>query len=171
VALAAVLYVLLRPAGRALALTATFARLAMTVVQAVNLFPALAALHLLGGASYLSALGTGQLQALALLMFDVRALGVHVWEIFFGLHCLVVGVLVFRSGYFPRVMGALMMLAGLGYSLNGLGNVVVPGYAPVLAAIVAVTALVGEVPFVFWLLIKGVDTPRWQERASAALAA
>src|SRR4051794_39438282 len=49
VALTALLYVLLRPAGRALALTATFARLAMTVLQGVNLLPHLAALQLLSG--------------------------------------------------------------------------------------------------------------------------
>jgi hypothetical protein len=168
VALSAVLYVLLHPAGRALALTATFARLAMAVVQAVNLFPQLAALQLLGGARYLSAFDAGQTQALALGALDLHALGVHVWELFFALHCLVVGVLVFRSGYFPRALGVLMWIAGLGYALNGLGNLVAPGGAQVFAAIVGVGAVVGEIPFILWLLLKGVDAKRWQERASKA---
>lgn len=168
IALTAVLYVLLRPAGRALALTAVFARLAMTVLQGANLVPNLAALHLVGGAPYLSAFTTAQLHASALLLLNVHGLGVHIWEIFFGLHCLAVGVLVYRSGYFPRVFGVLMGIASVGYSLNGLGNLIAPSHAPTFAAIVGLAAMVGEVPFVFWLLIKGLDERRWEARRGAA---
>lgn len=163
VVLTAMLYVLLRPAGRTLALAATFARLGMTVLQAVNLLPQLAALQLVGGAAYLAAFDVGQRHALALLSLHVHDVGVHVWEIFFGLHCLLLGVLIFRSGFFPRTFGVLMGIAAFGYALNGLGNLVAPGSAPVFAAIVGIAALVGEVPFVLWLLIKGVDASRWQD--------
>lgn len=163
VALTAVLYFLLRPAGRTLALAATFARLAMTVLQAVNLLPHLAALQLVGGAGYLAAIDAGQRHALALLALHVHDVGVHVWEILFGLHCLLLGVLVFRSGCFPRAFGVLLGLAAFGYALNGLGNLATPDHAPSFAAIVGVAALVGEVPFVLWLLIKGVDAARWQQ--------
>jgi len=163
VALTAVLYVLLKPAGKTLALTATFARLAMTIIQGVNLFPLLATLKLLGSADSLLAFEVGQVQSLALLMLDLHALGVHVWEIFFGFHCLLVGVLAFRSGYFPRALGVLMMIASLGYSLNGIGNMLVPSGAPYFATVVAVAALVGEIPFVLWLLFKGVDGQGWED--------
>lgn len=169
VALTAVLYVLLRPAGRALALSAAFARLAMAVLQGANLFPQLAALHLLGGSAYLSAFSGPQLQALALLLLDVHQLGVHVWEGFFGLHCLLVGVLVFRSGLFPRALGVLMGVASLGYLLNGPGNLLLPSGAPVFAVIVAVAAMVGEVPFALWLLIKGAAPRQAPEGSGGAL--
>jgi hypothetical protein len=96
---------------------------------------------------------------------DLHARGAHVWEIFFGFHCAIVGVLVFRSGYLPRTLGVLMEVASLGYLLNGLGNLVVPDAARVLTAIVGVASLVGEIPFLLWLLLKGVDAQRWQARA------
>lgn len=118
IALTAVLYLVLRPAGKALALTAALARLAMTVLQAANLVPLLAAITLVSGAAP-SALGVDQVHALALLSLRVHDLGVHVWEILFGLHCLLVGVLVFRSGFLPRAFGVLMGIASFGYALNG----------------------------------------------------
>ena len=157
VGLTAVLYVLLKPAGRTLALAATFARLAMVVLQGVNLLPLLAALQLLEGTAYRTAFGASELQALALLMLDLHALGAHVWGIFFGLHCALVGILVFRSGYFPRALGVLMALAGAGYLVDGLGNLAFPRGAPAFTALVGIGALVGEVPFVFWLIFKRVD--------------
>lgn len=157
VALTVVLYTLLRPAGRVLALTAMAARLAMTVLQGANLVPLLAALRLVTGGSPGPAFDLGQTQALALLCLDAHALGVHVWELFFALHCLSVGVLVFRSGYFPRALGVLMGLASVGYGLNGFGHLVAPAGAPLYAAVVAATSVVGEVPFIVWLLFKGVD--------------
>ncbi|MDP1825427.1 MAG: DUF4386 domain-containing protein [Archangium sp.] len=150
-ALTAVLYFLLRPVGETLALTATFARLGMTVLQAANLVPQLAAITLVSTAA-----------PTAMSWLRVHDLGVHVWEILFALHCLLVGVLVFRSRFLPRVFGVLMGLASLGYGLNGLGNLVAPGSAPVFAAIVGLTAVIGEVPLVLWLLIKGADEARWQ---------
>ena len=161
VVLTAVLYAVLRPAGRTLALVATFARLGMTVVQGVNLIPSLAALELMSGAPYLSGLDAGQAEALALFALQLHAQSVHVWEVFFGLHCFIVAALVFRSGYFPRVFGPLMALAALAYSANGVGNLLVPESAPMLASFVGIAAIAGELPFVFWLLIKGVDEKRW----------
>ena len=153
-ALTAVLYFLLKPAGRTLALTATLARLAMTALQAANLLPELAALEL--------AHGSPESAVLALRLHDLFAL---VWQIPFGSHCLLVAVLVFRSGFFPRALGVLMGIAGLGYTLNGLGCLLLPESAPTLAAIVGVAALVGEVPFVLWLVFKGADEARWRAAA------
>lgn len=156
VALTAVLYFLLKPAGRTLALTATFARLGMTVLQAGNLVPQLAAIALV--TTQPSAFDLHQVQDLALFALRVHDLGVHVWEILFGLHCQL-GVLVFRSGFLPRAFGVLLGLAAFGYSLNGPGNLVAPANAPLFATIVGLAAVVGEVPFVFWLLLKGATPP------------
>ena len=165
VALTAVLYENLRPAGRLLARTATFARLAMSIVQAVNLLLVLATFRLLQGDRGLSVFETAQVHSLAFVRRDVHGLGVHVWETFFGFHCFFVGVIVFRSGYFPRPLGVLMGIASAGYSIDGLGHLLVPRYAPAFDVIVAVAAVVGEVPFVLWLVFRGVDEKRWEARA------
>jgi hypothetical protein len=166
VALTAVLFTLFAPAGRTLARTAVFARLAMTVAQAVNLLPLLAALHILGAPRSLSALDLAQRQSLALFAIELHGLGVHVWEALFGLHCAALAVLIYRSGYFPKALGALMALAAFGYTLNGLGNLALPGGAAVYAAVVGIAAVVGEVPFVLWLVVKGAREERWRERAA-----
>ena len=158
-ALTAVLYFLLKPAGRGLALTATFARLGMTVLQAANLLPAVAALEL---AHTNGPFDAAQSQALALFSLRLHEHGVLVWQILFGFHCALIGVLVFRSGFFPRFMGVLLGIAAFGYTLNGFGDLLAPAHAATFAAIVGLTAVAGEVPFVFWLLIKGVDEPRWR---------
>lgn len=161
VALTAVLYALMRPVGRTLALTSTFARLGMTVLQAVNLLPHLVALKLAtsgGEATQVSAL------------LDAHGSMVHLWELFFALHCLTLGVLVFRCGFLPRALGPLVALAGLGYGANGLGHLVAPGAAAVLAGVVGLTAVVGEVPLVLWLVFKGVDEARWRTSAAALSA-
>jgi hypothetical protein len=144
VALTAVLFLLFEPVSRVLALTAAFARLVMTALQGANLL-----LHL--GALEAARRGDAT-QTLSLL--EVHGQGVHAWETVFALHCLVLAVLVFRSGSAPRVFGPLLALAGLGYLLNGLGALLVPSAAPLFAAIVGLTAVVGEVPFVFWLVFK-----------------
>lgn len=147
-ALTAVLFVVFDRVNRALALTATFARLAMTAMQGANLMLSIGALSV-------AARGDA-VQTLSLL--EVHGQGMHLWETVFALHCVVLGVLVFRSGFVPKVFGPLLGLAGAGYALNGLGSLLVPSMAPVFAGIVGLTAVVGEVPFVFWLLIKGVKS-------------
>ena len=80
----AILYVLLRPVNRTLALSAAFARLAMTVVMAVNVFNSFGVLLLLGDAEYLTVFEPGQLHALVLLFLNLHERGIYSWQVFFG---------------------------------------------------------------------------------------
>lgn len=166
IVLCVLLYVLLRPVSRTLSLVAAFARLAMTVVMGINLLPYFVALLLLSGAGYLTVFEPAQLDALALLFLDAHQYGVYVWEAFFGLHLAVLGYLIFRSGYFPRVLGVLMVFAALGYLTHSYGSWLYPNYADTLASVVGLTAIVGELPFFLWLAIKGVNVQQWHKRAS-----
>ncbi len=106
IVLAAILYVLLKPVSKALALAAAFARLAEAVVQAVNLFTALPGLLLLAGAGYLTVFEPAQLDALVLLFLDMNAFVVLVWGLLFGFHLLLLGYLVYKSGFWPRILGS-----------------------------------------------------------------
>jgi len=69
----------------------------------------------------------------------------------FGVHLLLLGFLAFRSGYVPRVLGALLALAGLGYLVDSLGAFLSSGYSTE----VAVFTGVGELVLMIWLLTKG----------------
>jgi hypothetical protein len=165
IVLCVLLYVLLRPVSRTLSLVAAFARLAMTIIQGINLLAYFAALLLLSGAAYLTVFGPAQLDALALLSLNAHQYGVYIWEAFFGLHLAVLGYLIFKSGYFPRILGVLMVFAALGYLTHSYGSWLYPNYAEPLASVVGITAIIGELPFFLWLAIKGVNVERYNERA------
>ena len=75
------------------------------------------------------------------------------------------GYLIFKSGYFPRILGILMVLGSLGYLLDSYGNIHLPNYEELFGVIVGVTAVIGELPFFLWLLIKGVNVQRYNERS------
>ena len=77
------------------------------------------------------------------------------WQVglvLFAAHLGLIGYLAFRSGYLPRFLGVLLVVAGLGYAVDGLGTVLVAGYS---ASVGSVT-FVGEVVLIVWLLVKGV---------------
>ena len=165
IVLTVLLYVLLRPVSRTLSLVAAFARLALAIIQGINLLPLFIALLLLSGAGYLTVFEPDQLDALVLLFLNAHGYGVFIWQLFFGFHLLMLGYLIFKSGYFPRILGILMVLGSLGYLLDSYGNILFPNYEEIFGVIVGVTAVIGELPFFLWLLIKGVNVERYNERA------
>lgn len=166
IVLTVLLYVLLRPVSRTLSLVAAFARLAMAVIQGINLLPYfVVALLLLSGAGYLTVFEPDQVDALALLFLNAHGYGAYIWQLFLGLHLFVLGYLVFKSGYFPRILGILVVVASLGYLIDGYGSILYPNYAEIFGVVVGVGAIVGELPFFLWLLIKGVNVQRYNERA------
>ena len=162
IVLAAILYVLLRPVSKPLSLATAFSRLAEAIVQAVNLLTGLPALLLLGGATYLTVFEPDQLNALMLLFIDMNAFGILVWGVLFGFHLLLLGYLVYKSGFWPRILGILLILASLGYLAQSFGHILVPQYDELLATVVVVLAVPGELAFTLWLLIKGINVERAQ---------
>jgi hypothetical protein len=165
IVLTVILYVLLRPVSRTLSLVAAFARLAMAVIQGINLLPYFTALLLLSGAGYLTVFEPDQLDALVLLFINAHQYGNYIWGVFFGLHLFVLGYLIFKSGYFPRILGVLVVFGSLGYLTDSFGNFLYPNYDEIFGWVVGVTAVIGELPFFLWLLFKGVNVQRYNERA------
>ncbi|HYV44988.1 MAG TPA: DUF4386 domain-containing protein [Myxococcaceae bacterium] len=166
VVLTGFLYVLFKPVSAARSFMAATARLAMTVIQGTNVALSAAVLLVLGGAGSMSALAPAQWQAFALLLLGAHEQVVHVWESFFALHCLLLGLLVYRSGFVPRLFGPLMAMAGVGYLANGMGNLLAPGSKAVLASVVTVTAIFGELPLFLWFTVKAVDAEAWRKLAA-----
>ena len=78
--------------------------------------------------------------------------------------CLVYGYLLFRSGYFPKALGVLMAIAGLSYLVNSFTLILAPAYAGTIFPIL-VLALIGELSLCLWLMVKGVNVPKWNEKA------
>jgi hypothetical protein len=80
----------------------------------------------------------------------------------FGFYCLLIGYLIFRSAFLPRFLGVLMAVAGLGW-LTFLS----PALARSLSPYNFLPGVFGEAWLTLWLLVNGVDVPRWNEQANA----
>jgi hypothetical protein len=163
IAQAAILYVLLAPVSRPLALVMSFARLAQATILGLNLLNMYTGLQLLTSPEY-AALGAG-VEPLALVFLNAQSFGYELGLVFFALHLFALGYLVYRSGFLPRILGVLLVVSALGYVGNSFSVFLVPGLADVMAVVVLVAALIGELPLTLWLLIKGVNATRWQEQA------
>jgi hypothetical protein len=99
---------------------------------------------------------------LALEALRLQPLGTNFAVVFHGLYGLLIGYLILRSTFLPRVLGALIILAGLAW-LTFLSNPLAGYLSPYNLAI----GLLGDVSVFLWLLVMGVNVPRWKEQASA----
>jgi hypothetical protein len=163
IAMTALLYDLLKPAGRSVSLLAAFLGLAGCIIKTFSRLFFIAPLFVLGGAHYLSVFNAEQLQALALLFLKVNDHGAAMSLVFFGFYALLTGYLIIRSTFLPRILGVLSVLGGLGW----LSFLYLPlGYR--LFPYIAAFGLLGAVLLVLWLLVFGVNVQRWKEQASAA---
>jgi hypothetical protein len=157
------LYVLLKPVSKTLSLVAAFSRLAMTIIQGINLLNYFIPLLLLSGADYLTVFKPDQLHALVLLFLNAHEYVVLIWGLFFSLHLFVLGYLVYKSGYIPRILGVLLVFASLSYLIQSFGNFLLPEYEEIFATIGFLSII--ELAFALWLLIKGVNVEQWEKRA------
>ena len=162
-----IIYHLLKPAGRSLALLFVLLELVSLSVESVSKLFLLTILPMLENAGYGHIFDPQQLYALASMMLGAHNTCFNIALLFFGPDCLVTGYLVFRSGYFPRVIGLLLQLAGLSYLVGTLSVFFAPAFADVISLPVQLLALIGEASFCLWLLVKGVNVARWNERVGA----
>jgi hypothetical protein len=160
--LVALLYILFKPVSKTLALVAAFSRLGMAVIEGVNLLNYVYALLLLSGASYLAVFQPAQLNALVMLYINAHVYGEYIWGLFFALSIFVLGYLIFKSTYFPKIVGivllSLFVFGALGYLIIGFGNFLLPdnGAISLISSVLIGLGSLGELLFAIWLLIKGV---------------
>jgi Domain of unknown function (DUF4386) len=116
----------------------------------------IAALTLYSGASFLSVFGKPQLDAFALLLLNVHAQGLYVVSVFWGLWLFPFGLLVFRSGFIPRILGVLLVINGFAYLAIALVSLLLPTYSSGVSQALVLPEALGELSIMLWLLIKGV---------------
>ena len=167
VILSIVLFVLLKPVNKVLSMLAAVSRLVMTTVHAFNLINYFFVVILLGGSSYLAVFNPDQINALVMLFLDAHSFGFTIGIAFLVIHVLILGYLIIKSGYFPKVLGYLFLAAGLGYLIDSFGLLLFPGYVTT-PTIIAIVISVSELAFPLWLLIKGVNRDRYQERITSS---
>jgi Domain of unknown function (DUF4386) len=134
----------------------------------VNTLNAVAALLLVSGAEFLTVFTRPQLDALAYLFLRLHSQGITVASIFWGLWLFPFGLLVIRSGFIPRVLGVLLMVAGVGYVISSFTSLGLPEYGALVSQALS-PLMVGELPIIFWLLIWGAKA-RGNDPATAGAA-
>ena len=160
VAVIALFYNLLRPVNRNLALLAAFFGIVGCAVQAFGSLFQLAPLVVLGGSQYKSAFNSDQLHALAQMSLDLSVQAGYIGIVFFGTFDIVIGYLIFRSTFLPRVLGVLMVLAGLSW-LSFLS----PPLANHLLTPIEILGFLAEAALMLWLLVLGVNVHQWNAQA------
>ncbi|HEX5718441.1 MAG TPA: DUF4386 domain-containing protein [Thermoanaerobaculia bacterium] len=159
VALGLIFYVLLRPVSRDLALLAVlFNLVAITLESASKLF-LLPSLFVLGNASYLQAFTPEQLHVLAYLSNRLHTYGFNISLIFFGFECLLLGYVIFKAQFLPKILGILMQIAGVSYLTNSFALLLAPTLVNIA---VLVPAFIAELSLALWLLVRGVNVQKWQ---------
>jgi hypothetical protein len=162
VAATALFYVLLKPVNPRIALVALCLGLLGCVIKTLGRLFYLTPLFLLRDAHYLSVFTLDQLQAMALLFLKINDHAAAMALGFFGIDEMLRGWLILRSTFLPRILGAVSLLAGVGWMTflsPTLGYRVFP--------LVALIGLLGAAAMITWLLVFGVNEQRWKERAIA----
>ena len=119
-----------------------------------NTINQLGALIALSGADFLSVFKKPELDAIAYLFIRLNSWGIQIIQIFWGLWLFPFGLLVYRSGFIPKILGVLLMIAGFGYLLGSFMFQILPQYDDALSTFIMVLEM-GELPIIFWLLIVG----------------
>jgi len=157
-------YELFKPVNKGFSLIAMSFGIIGCAMQAGMAVFYIAPLVILKGGQYLSVFKVEQLQALTLMFFKLTARGIDIYLVFFGFYCVLIGSMIFRSIFLPRIIGLLMVFTGLGYSV-----LLYPPLAHYLYPYNLAPAALGETSLMLWLLVVGVNVQRWKEQAGAAV--
>jgi hypothetical protein len=156
-----ILYRLLKPVDKTFASLMVIFSLVSVSISMLNELNHFAVLLLSSSADYLTAFKADQLNTLVMFFLELRKNGTFIPQVL-SLWVLFLGYLVFKSGFLPRILGVLLMLAGLCYTVSAVLFFLFPNFD---AMILGLFAFIGESLFYLWLLIKGVNFEEWEKRS------
>jgi hypothetical protein len=151
------LYYLLAPVGKVLSmLAAAFRLIAHPAIGSLNLLNQYAAARVIENPTIADTVSNVAMQDASLFFMELHYVGYLIAGALFGIHCLLLGILLYRSSFFPSVLGVLLAFSAVGYLIESFGYILVPEFKSTFALIVGITAVLGEVSLTIWLLAKGV---------------
>ena len=154
--LSLIFYILFKPVNKNLSLLALIFSIVAGAVMAINLLNQLAPLLLLHNTNYLKAFTIEQLQTLSLFFLNLQEQGYGISLLLFAFYFPIIGYLVYKSNFLPRVLGIIYAIAGIGYLINSLAMFLSPHLAAYLFPYVLLPAFIGESSMCLWLLFRGV---------------
>jgi hypothetical protein len=152
------LYTLLKPVNKNHASLMVVFVLLSAPIAMFSALGRVAALFVVNGADFLKVFGVDQLRALMMLFLNLNSQGILIATIFWGLWLFPLGYLVYKSGYFPRILGILVIIAGFGFLLSPFTHLLLPNYQTTLAPLLEALTI-GEILFIIWLVFKGAKIP------------
>lgn len=167
-AITAILYQMFRHVGPKMAMTALISRAGMITVMGINLLLWVMPYFLLTQAT---GWDTAQLDAMVQFCLEAHAMGVFVWQLFFGLHLLALGWLIQKSDVVPHLLGRGLLIGAFGYLIQGIAKLTFVDVAAINYTFIALLVIVSisEISFGLWLLIRGGRlTPKTHQSASVA---
>lgn len=159
IATALFIYKVLKPVNKSHAKWILLFALIVAPISMLNELNHVAVLLLLKNQEYSHSFSAGQVNQLVSFFLDLHRYGLQIVGIFFGLWLLPMGYLVFRSGYIPKIIGVLLLITCLGYLIDFTLFFLYPDFR----VIISEYTWMGEVLMVLWLLIKGVNSERFEK--------
>lgn len=169
VCLSLVLYVLTRPVNKQLALLAVFFGLLAIGVQAAYSLHLLEALFPLANTNNANVFTPEQLNTMSSLSIKTHGSGFAIALLLFGPFFFITGYLLYQSGYLPKFLGVLYVIAGLSYFISSFTLILAPAFGAKYYFFIAGPALIGELGLSLWLLVKGVNTEQWNKMVETKL--
>jgi hypothetical protein len=149
-------YLLFSPAYKRSTILAIFFVIISNAVVAMNILYQLYPLIILGGKEYPGIFQPDQLAALSAMALEVQSQGYAIGLVFFGFYCIIIGRLIFKTRYMPRVLGILYAIAGLCYIINSFIMFLSHGFANPLFPYILFPCFIGEAAVCLWLIFAGI---------------
>jgi hypothetical protein len=166
IGIAVLLYILFKPVSRALAASFVLFRLAWVGTFAIVSLTHIAPLMLLTDPAMTHAFSPVQIDALSSFLLRLHGLGYNTALIFFGVDCMLIGILILRSRFLPKLLGALMAVAGICYLVNSFADFLSPALSDALGIYLLLPCALAEWSFTVWLLVLGVNAQKWHAQAA-----
>jgi len=162
------LYVFFKQVNKSLALLSAWFMLVHDAIFGAALLNLVIGSVLISGADYLTVLDPNQLHALALLFSKAYAYGFEIGLFFFSFHLGILGYLVYKAGYIPKILSILLYIASLGYLVNSVGTILSPNFPEIIWTVFMLPCLIGEMAIVVWLAFRGGKNQSRDEQIQSA---
>jgi hypothetical protein len=158
--LTVMIYQLFKFYSRTGVMIATYSRIGMAIIMGMNLLNYMIPAIIMTQPEYLNAFSNEELSSLTLLFFKVHKYGELAWQVFFAIHLFTLGYVIRKSGIAPKWLGITMLIGGVGYAGDTFIQLTLINseLLTILFSSLLVFAVIAELWFAFWLLIKGVKT-------------
>lgn len=156
VGVATILYILLKDTSKNLSLLSFAFRLTSIVILSVTALSHYAALSFLNSRAYMDVFSAAQLDAFALFSIKMHGVGYNICLLFFGIHLLVLGYLVYLADIFPKYLGILLFIGGICYISNSIVWFQFPDLVKYIYPAIMIPSAIGEWIFCIWLIVKGI---------------